>query len=104
MAISVCRVMVAKLALPDDVQVVGQRGRTARRRPGRRRGRGLLDDLADLLPPSLASVRPCSPSQVQHHVGRFAIGALGASARGERVTPEVLDVLNMLGILAQRCG
>jgi hypothetical protein len=39
-------------------------------------------------------------AQVQLHVGRFGVGALGAR-RGQRVPPVVVDVLDMVGVLRE---
>ena len=46
---------------------------------------------------SLASASPWLPAQVDLDVGGLAVGALRAG-RGQRVAPEVLDVLDVLGV------
>ena len=84
----------------DDVQVVGERGRTRDVGLHARRGLRLLDDLADGLDAFVGQGLALFAGQVDHHVGGLAVGAL-RTGRGQRVAPEVLDVLDVLGILLQ---
>ena len=60
----------------------------------------LLNDLADSVHTLVGQGLALFAGEVQHHVGRFAVGALSPGRR-ERVAPEVLDVLDVLGVLLQ---
>ena len=84
----------------DDVHVVGQRRGTGDigLHPGR--GGFVVDDLADGLDRVVGLGGALVAGDVDLHVGALGVGALRA-CRGEPVTPEVLDVLDVRGVLAQ---
>src|SRR5262249_15446173 len=91
---------LGEAGVADDVQIVGERGRTShvRLHPGRRFR--LFDDLAYGLNAFVGQGLALFAGQIEHHVGRLAVGALRAG-RGQRVAPEVLNVLDVLRILLQ---
>ncbi len=91
---------LTETGVADDVQVVGERGgtRDIGLNPGWRFR--LLDDLAYVLNAFVGQGLALFAGQVQHHVGGLAVGAL-RPGRGQRVAPEILDVLDVLGILLQ---
>ena len=82
------------------MQIVGERGRACDVGLHPWWGLRVLDDLANGLNAFVGQGLALFAGQVQHDVGRLAVGAL-RSGRGQRIAPEVLDVLDVLRILLQ---
>ncbi len=90
----------AEAGVADDVLVASERRRTRHVRFHAGWGLRLLDRLAGRLHALVRQRHALLTREVQHHVGGLAVGALCAR-RGQRVAPEVLDVLDVLGVLPQ---
>ena len=91
---------LCEAGVADDVQVIGERGRASDVRLHSWRSLGVLDDLANGLNAFVGQRLALLAGEVEHHVRGLAVGAL-RSGSCQRVAPEVLDVLDVLGILPQ---
>ncbi len=87
-------------AVPALSHVGDDRGRSGDIGLDPRRCFRALDDVLDRLHRFVRLGLSETPVQVQLHVGGFAVGALGGTG-GERIAPEILDVLDVLGVLLQ---